>query len=268
MVSVVIPVKNEGERIAKTLDNCQSLPLDKIIIILNGCTDNSREIVLSHSLRNYIYLLEFNAPLGIDIPRAIGAAFAYKFGSNAILFLDGDMEGKINNNLYKLIQAINVDNIDMALTDCYPYNTVRPTIARTVLSYRERLNRSLGLFEKLGVANPSHGPHAVSLRLLETIPWRALAIPPLSLAMAAKANLNIEIATSLPHNNLLSPLRNEDHSILIAETIIGDCLEAIYYLKGVPPSREDEGIYYLGYHPERKFDVLEEYVKELGVNHN
>jgi glycosyltransferase involved in cell wall biosynthesis len=266
LVSVVIPVKNEEERIAKSLDNCQSLPLDKIIIILNGCTDNSKEIILSHSLRNYVYLLEFNAPLGIDIPRAVGAAYAYKLGSNAVLFLDGDMEGEINNNLSKLTYAINVENIDMALTDCYPYNTVRPTIARKVLSYRERLNRSLGLFEKLGVANPSHGPHAISRRLLEVIPWRALAIPPLSLAIAAKANLKIEVATSLPHRNLLSPLRNDDHSILIAETIIGDCLEAICHLKGVPPSREDKGIYYLGYHPERKFDLLDNYVRDLGLD--
>lgn len=265
MVSVVIPVKNEENRIAKTLDNCYDLPLKNIIIILNGCTDNSREVVKSHSLRKYIHLLEFAEPLGIDIPRAIGAAYSYKIASTTVLFLDGDMEGNIHYHLKELILAINENHVDMALTNCYPYITVRPTIAGTVLRYREKLNQSLGIFTELGVANPSHGPHAVSRRLLETIPWRAIAIPPLSLAMAAQAKLNIKVVTSLPHSLLLSPLRNEEHSIFIAETIIGDCLEAISYLNGLPPSRKDNGIYYLGYHPHRKFHMLADYVKGLGL---
>lgn len=263
MVYVVVPVKNEEAGIAKTLDNCLNLPVKEIIIILNGCIDNSREVIQNHPLRKKFQIIEFTEPLGIDIPRAVGAALAYSNNSTGVLFLDGDMQGNISEHLEQLIMAVN-HGVDMALTNCYPYITIRPSFAKTILQYREKLNRSLGLFNELGLANPCHGPHAVSRKLLEKIPLRAIAIPPLSLAMAVKANLKVKVATSIPHNLLLSPLRNEAHSTLIAETIIGDCLEAMCFLNQRPPSREDNGIFYLGYHPERKFGILEEFVRELG----
>lgn len=265
MISVVVPVKNEETGIAKTLDNCLNLPVNEVIIVLNGCTDNSHEIIKNHPLLKKFEILLFTQPLGIDIPRAVGAAYAYSKNCSGVLFLDGDMQGNISSQLGELITAVTQEDVDMALTDCYPYLSTRTSIANTVLEYREKLNKTLGLIKELGAANPCHGPHAVSRRALETIPWRAFAIPPLSLAMAVENQLKVKIATSIPHNMLLSPLRNDDHSIYIAETIIGDCLEAICHIKGLPPSREDNGIYYLGYHPERKFGVLEEFVRGLGL---
>lgn len=265
MVSVVVPVMNEEEGIAKTLDNCRELPVKDIIVVVNGCTDNSLDIIEKHPLRKKFHILQFSHPLGIDVPRAVGAAYAYKNNSSIVLFLDGDMQGNIAEHLIQLIDAVKYGNIDMALTNCYPYLTVRHCIAATVLQYRENLTKKLGLFNELGQANPCHGPHAVSRRALKTIPWQAFAIPPLSMAIAVENQLKVKIATSIPHNMLLSPLRNDDHSVLIAETIIGDCLEAMCHIDGLPPSREDNGIFYLGYHPERKFRILEDYVRGLGL---
>ncbi|MFZ7102189.1 MAG: glycosyltransferase [Peptococcaceae bacterium] len=262
---MIIPVKNEAASIIKTLDNCKELNVDLIIPVLNGCEDASKELILSHPLLEKIKIIEFSKPLGIDIPRAVGAAYAYKSGAGTFLFLDGDMQGKIAPHLRKLIHSVNYEQTDVALTNCYPYITLRSSTANTVLRYRERLNRSLGLFSSLGLANPSHGPHAISRRLLEYVPWKALAIPPLSLAMAAANLLKIQVAASIPHDLLLSPLRDDNHSALIAETIIGDCLEAISYLEGKPLNREEGGIRYLGYHPYRKFELLEEYLKALEI---
>jgi glycosyltransferase involved in cell wall biosynthesis len=238
MVSVVVPVKNEEDGIAKTLDNCRELPVKDIIIVVNGCTDNSLDVIENHPLRKKFHIIQFSQPLGIDVPRAVGAAYAYKNNSSIVLFLDGDMQGNIAEHLIQLIDAVRYGNIDMALTNCYPYLTVKHCIAATVLRYRENI---------------------------KTTPWRAFAIPPLSLAIAVENQLKVKIATSIPHNMLLSPLRNDDHSVFIAETIIGDCLEALCHIEGLPPSREDNGIFYLGYHPERKFGILEEYVRGLGI---
>lgn len=266
MVSIVIPVKNESQNIKRTLDNCQNLHFKKIIVVLNGCKDNSKEIILSHALKKYIHLIEFPEALGVDIPRAIGAAYVYKHDPSSVLFLDGDMQGDINQHLGDLVTAVADHKLDMALTNCYPYITTRSSIANEVLYHRERLNRYLGVFAQLGLANPSHGPHTISQNLLENLPLYALAIPPLSLAMAIQANFKVQVATSVPHNLLLSPLRDEEHCVLIAETIIGDCLEALCYLKGEHPLRENNGIYYSGYHTHRRFDILEEYLKTLNVN--
>lgn len=265
MNSVIIPVKNEAVGIIKTLDNCAKINVHLIITVLNGCTDNSKDLILGHPLQKKIKVIEFPQPLGVDVPRAIGAAYAYKMGSEGFLFLDGDMQGDISANLQDLLIAINLKKTDMALTNCYPFITLRSSIANTVLLYRERLNRSLGLLATLGLANPSHGPHAISRNLLNLIPWNALAIPPLSLAMAAAQKLKIQVATSVPHSLLLSPLRDEEHSTLIAETIIGDCIQALAFIHGQPFTRKEKGILYLGYHPQRNFTLLEEYIRELGL---
>jgi len=266
MISIVIPSRNEADRISETLDNCKYLPVDVIITIVNGCIDTTKDKIQQHFLNNKIQIIEFSEPLGIDVPRAIGAAYAYKLGSHAVLFLDGDMTGNLSLQLNRLIDAVIHKKIDMALTNCYPYIYNRPFMAKTVLSYRERLNRRLGVFSELGLASPSHGPHAVSKKLLEKVPWKALAIPPLSLAIAVQHNLSVKVATSIPHNLLLSPLRNNEHSRYIAETIIGDCLEALRFLEDLPPSRQEDSIFYLGYHPKRRFDILDEYVQSLKLN--
>ncbi|NLW25643.1 MAG: glycosyltransferase family 2 protein [Clostridia bacterium] len=263
MNTVVIPAKNEEKGIRQTLSNCQFLPVDAIIVVLNGCTDSTKEIITTSPFIEKLHLLEFSQPLGIDVPRAVGAAYAYKLGSDTILFLDGDMQGDISRQLNELISGIKKENLDMALTDCYPNIHPSSPLAIQVLSFREKLNRRLHLFSQLRTATPSHGPHALSRRLLEQVPWKALAVPPLSLAMAATLNLNIKVTTAIPHDFLLSPLRNDEHSTLIAETIIGDCLEALSYLEGLPLSRRHGDVTYLGYHPQRRFDLLEEFLQGL-----
>ena len=41
MIAAVIPAKNEGETIAEVLEQLKRLPLDRIIAVLNGCTDDT-----------------------------------------------------------------------------------------------------------------------------------------------------------------------------------------------------------------------------------
>ncbi|SMB86840.1 Glycosyl transferase family 2 [Desulfonispora thiosulfatigenes DSM 11270] len=264
MVAIVIPAKNEENRIAKVLDTCSFLAADIIIVVINGCIDQTKNKILGHPLLHKIKLIRYSTPLGIDIPRAIGAAYAYKIGSNVIMFLDGDMIGNIANNLNKLIYAVQNDGIDMALTNCYPYINYRHPLASTVSKYREKLNKEIGLFPNLGISTPSHGPHAISRKLLQLIPFYSLAIPPLSLAIAAQKGLYIKVVTSIDHKLLLSSERNQKHSDLIAQTIIGDCLQAINYIDNNPYSNNSRDLY-LGYHPTRRFDLLEKYLHHLNL---
>ena len=148
----------------------------------------------------------------------------------------------------------------MALTNCYPYINNREPLVKTILSFREKLNSTLGLFSQLGVALPSHGPHGLSRGSLEIIPWEYIAIPPLSLAYLAQHQLKVRVVTSIPHKELLSAPRKVNHSIKVAETIIGDCIEAINYINYSRRDRSYNDLEYLGYHPERRFDLLQEYI--------
>ena len=243
MFAVVIPAKNEEKSILATLTTILRLPVSYIILVLNGCTDQTFE--LSRSIPdNRIHLLYFSDPLGIDIPRAIGA-----------LFVDGDMSGDIYQNLLTLVSSVE-SGIDVALTNCYPYIPHRHKLANLVLKFRSKLNLELDLFKSLGLATPTHGPHALSQRALHSLPLEAIAIPPLTLYWAKEMDLIIKVATSIPHESLHSPRKHRRHARLIAETIIGDCLMGLALIQNESPTRSLGKHNLMGYHLERRFDLL------------
>jgi hypothetical protein len=266
MFSAVIPAQNEEKSILAVLTNVLILPLDLIIPVLNGCTDNTLDLICSIPDPR-LHIIYFTEPLGIDIPRAIGALYALKLKTDGVLFIDGDMSGNIHKNLSDLLKALK-NNVDVALTNCYPYITNRTKLADLVLKFRFCLNRELNLLHTLGLATPTHGPHALSARALAQFPSETIAIPPLSVVCGQKNNLNIKVATSIPHNNLLSPRKHRCHARLIAQTIIGDCLMALASAKNQPLTRTLGKHELLGYHPERRFDLLQQWSESLQTPNN
>ncbi|ODA41574.1 glycosyltransferase family A protein [Desulfosporosinus sp. BG] len=261
MFAAVIPAKNEEKSILAVLTTVLRLPVSYIILVLNGCTDRTLELARSIP-DNRIHILYFSDPLGIDIPRAVGALYARNLGANGALFLDGDMSGDIYPNLMSLLATVH-SGIDVALTNCYPYITHRQKLANLVLKFRAKLNRELDLFKTLGLATPTHGPHALSLHALRLLPLEAIAIPPLTLYWAKESGLNIKVATSIPHETLHSPRKHRQHARLIAETIIGDCLMGLALVQNKPLTRTLGKHELLGYHLERRFDLLQNWDQSL-----
>ncbi|KKM09326.1 hypothetical protein SY88_19360 [Clostridiales bacterium PH28_bin88] len=255
MITAVVPARNEAERIPKVLANLAELPLDAVITVINGCQDRTLQVVRETRIPSLKVLL-FREPLGIDVPRAIGAKYSQELGADAVLFVDGDMIGTPPERLAELLSAVR-DGCDVALTNCYPGATHRYAFANTVLEARHRLNEELGLFPRLGLASPAHGPHAVSRRFLTTVPLRELAVPPVALVLAAQASLNIDIGTTIPHLRLSSSVRDARHAKMVGDTLVGDSLEALCVLKGEQRWRRWEDRQYLGYHPFRRWDILE-----------
>ncbi|OLN34081.1 glycosyltransferase family 2 protein [Desulfosporosinus metallidurans] len=261
MFAVVIPAKNEEKSILAALTTILRLPVSYIILVINGCTDRTFE--LARSIPDpRLHILYFTEPLGIDIPRAVGALYARHLGVKGALFVDGDMSGDIYQNLLHLITAVE-SGIDVALTNCYPYITHRQKLANLVLRFRAKLNRELDLLKTLGLATPTHGPHALSEHALQVLPLQAIAIPPLTLFWAKKSSLSIKVTTSIPHEALHSPRKHRRHARLIAETIIGDCLMGLALSQNTPLSRTLGKHELLGYHPERRFDLLEHWEQSL-----
>lgn len=251
-IAVVIPAYNEADHIVSVLDNLAHLfTLDYLIPVLNGCTDNTRQLILEHPLVTsctlQLALIEYPLPLGIDTPRSWGAACALQLGADAVLFVDGDTEGDYSLCLQELLCEVLYRGCDLALTNCYPYIGYRSTMAKTVLHYREKLNRTLKLFSTIGLATPSHGPHCVSRHLIETVGSDCFAIPPLMLAKAAQEKLHIRVASRLEQYQWHSAQRGDVHNKKIADTIIGDCIAALEYWEGLPITRSENGVTYLGY---------------------
>jgi len=264
LIAAVIPVKNEAATIRKVIRTVSSTEVDLIIPVFNGCTDSSREIIEAMNCAK-ISPIHFESSLGIDVPRSIGAAWAHKLGAEIILFIDGDMEGNIANTLKGLLSSISRKGFQMSLTNCYPPETEsKPSqLARYLLNLRTELNRRLGFEEAIGNASPSHGPHAITRKFIESVPCQELAVPPVTLALAARCRLNVGIGARLPHARLGSRQRDFYHNKQIAETIIGDCLEALQVFYGHTRTRTQDGKTYLGYHTERRFDLLEDFLKKI-----
>ena len=261
MFAVVIPAKNEEKSILAALTTILRLPVNYIILVINGCTDRTFE--LARSIPDpRLHILYFTESLGIDIPRAVGALYARHLAVKGALFVDGDMSGDIYQNLLHLITAVE-SGIDVALTNCYPYITHRQKLSNLVLRFRAKLNRELDLLKTLGLATPTHGPHALSEHALHILPLQAIAIPPLTLFWAKKSSLIIKVATSIPHESLHSPRKHRRHARLIAETIIGDCLMGLALSQNNSMTRTLGKHKLLGYHPERRFDILENWDQSL-----
>lgn len=260
MIYTIVPVKNEGEKIKKTLQMLLSTKTNKILVVLNGCDDHSFQIVKSfnHRAIEFIY---FNKALGIDVPRAVGAWIALLEGAEGVVFVDGDMNGNIHTYIDEIIKSLVEKNVDMALTNCYPEEYQRGAMAKMLLSFQKQLNIELKICNKIGYASPSHGPHGLSRRCIQKIDTTSLCIPPISLALAVKNNLNIEVATSIPSPLLNSTIRDEFHADQIAKTIIGDCIEALHVYKQKERTRGYDGVLFTGYHKNRRFDLLEVFMK-------
>ncbi|MGO0121643.1 glycosyltransferase family 2 protein [Desulfothermobacter acidiphilus] len=259
MLYAVVPALNEGKSIVRVVMTLLATPVKQVLVVVNGSTDDTVEKLKSFPPQQVKPLI-FKEALGYDIPRAVGSLYARLRGAQGIVFVDGDMTALPVKPVRQLGEAVLHRGVDLALTDCYPPEAPPPSspVVQRLLFFRYQLNLLLGL-EHLGSASPSHGPLAVSRRLLERVPLEAMGIPPLALVHAARAGLRVEVVATVPHRLLGSPSRGELHSTLIATTIIGDYLEAIALASGRKRSREHAGVYYDGYHSSRRWDLLERF---------
>ena len=254
MLAAVIPIFNEASSLENVLKNLHQIPsLSYVCFVLNGCTDESYEIIKNAKVAFQKNIIQYPEKLGVDIPRAIGAYYAIQKFVRGVLFLDGDINDDIHQNLKRLAYAVLFEHTDLALTNCYSHPTKRFPQAEEVLKARADLNRTLGLFHDLGLASPSHGPLCASKTIIEKCGLTSLAIPPLFLAKACQNKGKIKVAAILEGKEWYGSPRTDEHNKLISETIIGDCKAAENYF--LYQSLDREG--HLGYHPSRDFAALQ-----------
>ncbi|SET05301.1 glycosyltransferase family 2 protein [Anaerobranca gottschalkii] len=263
MLFAIVPAQNEEDRISTALNHLLFVGVDKIVVVANGCIDRTEEIIKN----NYpqVHLITFKDSLGIDIPKAIGCAWALKEGATNFLFYDGDLIGEITSELMLLINSHLRNNYCLTLTNCYPTPNLIENLPKELVLPRLHLNELLGVSDKIGISTPSHGPHIISKDLFKYIEVKDIATPPILLAKAVKYGAKIGIGANIPHFRLGSRLKNGSHAKLIFDTIAGDCAEAISIYLGLPKSRCLFGKEYIGYNSKRRFDLLESYLKSLNI---
>ncbi len=220
VVSVIIPVMNERRRLAAVIrEALQVHPRTEVIVVANGSKDGSAEIAAREGARVYSY----PDPLGHDVGRSIGAQRAR---GNVLLFIDGDMVIRARE-LRPFVSAIESGGADVALNDYDgPIGTAQ---VHGVVLAKFALNALLRRYD-LGGASMTAVPHALSRRAIETIGAEALAVPPLSHAMAVSMGLDVRTVHYVPVGALNPPRRRRERKQSIEPLIVGDHLEAVDWL--------------------------------------
>ncbi|UOF92673.1 glycosyltransferase family 2 protein [Fodinisporobacter ferrooxydans] len=221
-ISVIIPARNEASTIRQVIQASKQIGKRvEILVIANGCKDATVAIAKHTGAK----VIEFPEPLGHDVGRAVGAAYAK---GKILLFLDADMV--IDPNLLlPFIQKIR-NGFDIALNS-YPRKHTRYPPHATVTA-KHALNLLLGRND-LKAASMTTVPFAITKKAARSIGYFHLAIPPLAHAIAIDSGLRVGIG-GFVNVGFKNPVRwrkkkrGETHPI--RDLIVGDHLEAISYL--------------------------------------
>jgi len=217
-LAVIITARNEAATIGGVIREARKLHPDELIVVLNGCTDGSLDIVRTIP---GVTILHDPEPLGHDVGRAVGARAA---DADILLFLDGDLAIPARD-LKPFVDAVR-RGADVALNGLGrrlgPFSRWDD-----VTRLKAFLNRALGRPD-LGAASMTAVPHALSRRALERLGPAALAVPPKAQAMALASGLRVRVAGSvdvISRNRLREA--NTGRGNPVSRLILGDHIEAL-----------------------------------------
>lgn len=225
-LSIIIPAMNEEETLESVIKELKKLNPFEIIVIVNGSTDNTKQIAESLECK----VIEYKHPLGHDIGRAVGAYFATE---DILLFLDGDIVIPYKE-LIPLIKAIE-EGHDIALNDLTSIIEMKQR-PHSVTVVKKILNDLFG-YSDLTINSLVAIPHAISMKALKKIEWYNLSTPPLAQAIAMREKLSIVAPCFIDviNRNKIRPeihiVQSQDSPYCSIENIIfGDHLTAVHFL--------------------------------------
>lgn len=219
-VSIIMPAQNEAETVRRNIRRLRKWSrVGEIIVIANGCTDNTARI----ARREGATVIEYKESLGHDTGRAIGARYAKE---KFLLFLDADIVW----NVAELRPFINhlTRGADVAL-NTYPDKKCKYYHHPTAIAKRA-LNIALKRPD-LHAASFTTVPHSLRRTVLDKIGYECLATPPLAHARAVLAGLSIVEACYIDVRSRNRWNRRRGKSYSKRELIIGDHLEAMAYVQ-------------------------------------
>nr|WP_272915029.1 glycosyltransferase family A protein [Paenibacillus dendrobii] len=216
--AAVVCASSEEDNLHAMLNELEKLPLQEVIVVLNGCRDNSYAITRSHLLVTVVYYPDL---LGHDVGRSIGARMT---GVDTILFCDGDMVIPAEE-LAPFIYAVD-GGCDVALNDL---NGFLPLFVHQdeVTHCKSFLNMALGRRD-LGANSLTAVPHALSGRLIRGMDVHHLTVPPKAQALAVLEGYRVEAVHAV---DVFAGNRRRDGNTgrgnAVADMIIGDHAEAL-----------------------------------------
>lgn len=114
-VSVVIPCYNSEATLERALDSLSDQTFKKfeVLVINDGSTDNTKELIQNYSLKNKLYIRYFEQKnSGVSVARNYGIKEA---ANKFLLFLDSD-DVYHKNFIKVLYEKVKLDKVDTAMT--------------------------------------------------------------------------------------------------------------------------------------------------------
>lgn len=221
--AAVIPARNEGKTLAAVLAELGALGLDEIVVVANGCTDDTVDVATRSDCR----LLTYPSALGHDVGRGIGAQAVPH--ADGILFVDADIVVP-SAELQGFLVAVET-GMDVALNDINPLSLLNPKHPVNVA--KAFLNLTMGRGD-LGYSSMTGIPHALSRKAIDVIGPEALQVPPLAQMRALAAGLVVGMGGSVDvvGRNRIHGADAPVSSGQLEHLILGDHIEAMSYLLG------------------------------------
>lgn len=219
LVSIIIPAMNEGRRIARVLREAAKVhPRSEIIVVVNGSTDNTAKVASRYGGK----VIHFEEPLGHDVGRRKGAEAAK---GGVLLFMDADIPIKAAD-LIPFVKSI-LQGTDVALNQYA--GPVAGREAHPVVVAKHTLNAMLSRPD-LGGASLTAVPHALSRRAIEQMGCDVLEVPPLALAKAVTAGLEVRAVHHVPVGRMNTRRPKFKGLDPLGSLVTGDHLEAVQWL--------------------------------------
>lgn len=217
--ATVLCAYNEQDGIGAVLNELKRLSIDDIIVVINGSTDSTYEIVRQADAD--VTIVHYPHKLGHDVGRAIGAKAAQ---ADITLFADSDI--LVSAEQFGAFLWAVESGIDVALNDLSLF-IGRFDKQDSISHCKNWLNIIVGR-EDLGINSLTAIPHALSSRAITTIGFQALAIPPKAHVLAIMNGMRVKCVQSvdvISRNKLRESNVGTDNPM--QKLILGDHIEAI-----------------------------------------
>ncbi len=220
----IIPTQGE-ENLPYIVASTAKAEVAQTLIIENGMKQSVAHMYENESF-NRVSVLNFEDALGHDVGRAIGCGIQK---ANIYLFMDSDIRIRADD-IKRFIDGL--ENVDVALNNLDAVLPLQKQVDAPSIVKRF-LNLVCGRPD-LGVASLTAIPNAMKGDVIETIGREVLAVPPLAQVKAILAGFRVEAVHSvdvISRNTYRPELHSRESGRPIAKLIIGDYLEALYYLQ-------------------------------------
>lgn len=262
-VCAIIPARNVGGSIANVMNQLVRAKVTHCIPVANGCSDDT--LLNARLAAEHLPLISqpvhFSAPLGPDVPRAIGAYQALRSFHDIewFLFVDGDWSGGFGPTLEDFIAFARQQRRDVQFaprqSDNDLFNEIR-------VDYQVWDAGLMSWDKATRQASASEVPLMVHRRTFRQISPYYLYHPGLWFALVLEASrhgLRCGVSETWFSRLAGNPSPSQNHAKAMRETLIGDALEGARVLLNQKPHRFWKGMLYDGYNSTRRVDVLKKW---------